>query len=71
MSIRPKSIALQFPNMQMLWKFAQQLKCTSIKINTANTTLISDCTDGDIQLALTEYKAQILEGEVASLFTGA
>lgn len=56
------SIAFQFPDMRLLWNFAQQLTCKSIDINTNTKTLICDCTEAEINLALTQYRATILEG---------
>lgn len=59
-----KGIVLQFPDMQLLWQFAQTLACKSIEINTRAYIVICDCTELEINLALTNYRAKILEGSL-------
>jgi hypothetical protein len=58
-------IALQFPDMYLLWKFAQKLTCRSIEINPPTKTLLCDCSEEEIHVAITAYSAKILEGHLA------
>jgi hypothetical protein len=60
-------IALEFPDMYMLWKFAQKLTCKSIEINPPAKSLICDCTEQEINVAIAQYSAKILEGNFASV----
>lgn len=62
MSTKQDSISLQFPDMRLLWQFAQKLACKSIEINTRTFILNCDCSSEEITVATTQYKARILEG---------
>jgi len=62
MSKKQNSISLQFPDMRLLWQFAQTLTSKSIEINTHTNMLICDCSTEEITLATTQYRARILEG---------
>jgi hypothetical protein len=55
-------IALQFPDLHLLWKFAQTLTSKSIEIKPPTNVLICDCTKDEINFAVSRYSAKILEG---------
>lgn len=47
--------------MRLLWQFAQQLKCKSIEIRTGTKTLLCDCSDEELRLAVSTYGANCAE----------
>jgi len=55
-----KKIVLQFPNLQILWNFAQTLRSSSLEINTNNKTLTCACSDTDIALAIEKFRATVV-----------
>jgi hypothetical protein len=55
-------IALQFSDMYQLWAFAKQLTCKSLEIIPGAKSLLCDCTEEEIRLALSQYGATLLEG---------
>jgi hypothetical protein len=65
MATQKKGVILQFPTLSLLWHFAQELKSKDIHINTWERQLICDCREDEINLALTAFKARILEGTVS------
>lgn len=56
-----KKIVLQFPDVYMLWSFAQTLTNNTIEINTRTKTLICDCTDADISQATGKFGAKLID----------
>lgn len=62
-----KNVVLKFPDMYMLWRFAQKLTCTSIEINPPNNTLICDLSEEDMHFAVTNYNAKIVEKNIAMI----
>jgi hypothetical protein len=56
---------LQFPTITLLWSFAKELNNKSIHINTWERTLICDCPESEINLALTAFKAKMMEEMVS------
>jgi len=66
MSATKNRIALQFHTMRALWNFAQVIDCKTIEIHSREVKLICDCSNEEIQLALTKYEARILEGTQAT-----
>lgn len=67
MSTQKKGIMLQFPTLSLLWHFAKELQSKNIHINTLERVLICDCSDDEINLALTAFKARIMEGTVSKV----
>jgi hypothetical protein len=57
-----KMIALQFRDMHTLWRFAKTLTSPSMEINTDTKTMIFNCSTEEVNLAITNYGAKILEG---------
>jgi hypothetical protein len=55
-----KKIVLQFPNLFMLWNFAQGIKANSLEINTGNKTLTCDCSETEASLAIEKYNAVLI-----------
>ncbi len=62
-----KKTVLIFPNLHLLWEFAQTIDARSIEIQTATRTLICDCEDADIALAKNKYHAVVKESISSSL----
>jgi hypothetical protein len=60
-------IALQFPDLHSLWKFAQTLTSRSIEITPQTMALICDCTVDEIHVAIKKYSEKILKGSVAKV----
>lgn len=54
-------VELQFPDMNALWKFAQKISSKSIEINTPTRKLICHCTEAELEDALTNFKAQLVQ----------
>jgi hypothetical protein len=52
---------LQFPNIQELWGFKEKIFATSIEVNVRELKLFCRCTDADLEMAKTEFKAEIIE----------
>jgi hypothetical protein len=50
-------IKLSFPNLQLLWKFAQTLSRNHLEIYTGNCSLICDCNEEDAERATREFEA--------------
>ncbi len=67
MSTSQKGIALRFPDMYKLWQYAQKLTSKSFEVNTHTNTLICDCSEKEINLAITVYGAKILEGTLSKI----
>jgi hypothetical protein len=56
-----KKIVLRFPTLYVLWNFAQTLHGESVEVNTNNKTLICDCTESEVAIAVEAYRATVLE----------
>jgi len=56
-----KRISLKFPDINLLWGFAQILQSESIEIDTKNRTLICNCPDEIIALAIVDFSARVVE----------
>jgi hypothetical protein len=56
-----KRVTLKFPTLFLLWSFAQTLTSHSVEINTRERTLICDCTEENIEAAVTGFKARVIE----------
>jgi hypothetical protein len=68
--MQPKNrISLQFNDVQMLWAFAQQLTSKSLEIMPINKVLVCECSESEINLALSKYGARILEGNVTKVLS--
>ena len=50
---------LHFPNLHLLWAFAQTLKSSYTEINTREMTLACICSEEDISRAILEYQATL------------
>jgi hypothetical protein len=50
---------LYFPSLPLLWSFSQSLKVTSLEINTKEMSLISVCSEEDINRAIADFKATL------------
>ena len=57
---------LRFPNVYMLWQFAQTVQATSIEINTVNYTLTCNCTENEVAAAIKNFKAELLQEKDSS-----
>jgi hypothetical protein len=68
--MQPKNrISLQFNDAHSLWLFAQQLSSKSLEIMPANRILQCECSESEINLALSKYGARILEGNVTKVLS--
>ncbi len=56
-----KTVFLKFPDKRLLWAFSATLKCIALEINENTQTLFCECSDEEINLAVMEYKAIILD----------
>lgn len=54
-------IKLKFHSVQELWRFAQHINAVNIEINTRERTLICDCNEAEITLAVDEFGAAVAE----------
>lgn len=61
MHVVKDQVLLQFPDVLMLWKFAQTMQSRQLEINTQNKTLICYCADADIERAIREFKAVVVK----------
>jgi hypothetical protein len=52
-------VTLQFKNSKDLWEFKTTTGANCVQINTAECTLICDCSEADIELAIKEYNAVV------------
>lgn len=55
-----KKLAIRFPNLYMLWQFAQAIQAKSIEIRTADLLLFCDCSEEDLKL-VEKYKGAVME----------
>jgi len=55
-----KRVTLQFPDLYLLWSFAQTLHSNSLEINTGFRTLVCSCSQQNISEATTNYKAKVI-----------
>jgi hypothetical protein len=46
-----KWVTLQFPDLYLLWSFAQTLRSNNLEINTGSKTLVCNCTEENISEA--------------------
>jgi hypothetical protein len=60
-----KPIFLIFPNIFQLWAFAKTLSISNFQINATHNCLICECTESEVQRAIKEYDATILQQEGA------
>ena len=66
--VQPKNrISLQFKDAHSLWLFAQQLSSKSLEIMLTSKVLHCECTESEINLALSQYGARILEDNVTKV----
>ena len=56
-------IFFQFPTIRDLWKFRVEVNSSMFEINFMHLTLICECTDADLDLAVKKYKAKIISKE--------
>jgi hypothetical protein len=56
-----KRVTLKFPTLFLLWSFTQTLQSHSVEINTRERILICDCTEENIEEAVTNFKARIIQ----------
>lgn len=53
--------------MRLLWNFGKVINCKNIEINSGDKKLVCDCTEAEIDLAITKYGAKILEGTLSKV----
>ena len=58
-------VTLEFPDLYNLWQFAITLTDHSIQIQTNSKTLTCSCMEQDVNKAITQYKAKIVENQMA------
>lgn len=58
-----KLVFFQFPTIRDLWKFRVEVNALMFEINFLRLTLICECTDADLDLAVKKYKAKIISKE--------
>jgi hypothetical protein len=64
--IPTKNIKLSFPDMPTLWAFVKDINVTNTEINRVGITLLSECSEKEINLALVKYSATIIEGQLTN-----
>jgi hypothetical protein len=64
--IPTKNIKLSFRDMPTLWAFVKDINVTNTEINRVGITLLSECSEKEINLALTKYSAAIIEGQLTN-----
>jgi len=55
-----KQVTLQFPDLHLLWQFAQTLTNHTIEIHTETKTLTCTCLEYDVFRATSKFKAMII-----------
>jgi len=58
-----KQVTLRFPDLHLLWSFAQTLNSANIVVNIKDKTLSCHCADKDVTDAITTYKARLLSDD--------
>ncbi len=58
-----KRVTLQFPDLYLLWSFAQTLRSNNLEINTGSRTLVCNCTQENISNATARYAATVVNIE--------
>ena len=58
-----KKVTLVFPSIQALWRFRDRIKTNTVEIIATRRTIICECSDGEVQVAIQEYGAKVEEGE--------
>jgi hypothetical protein len=53
-------VSFQFPDLYLLWSFAQTLTSHNFEINTQTSILTCDCSEENIKEALGKYKGVII-----------
>jgi hypothetical protein len=56
-------VFFQFPTIRDLWKFRVEVNSLMFEINFLHLTLICECTDADLDLAVKKYKAKVITKE--------
>jgi hypothetical protein len=54
------TIALVFPTINSLWKFANSIDINQIEVNLKRKTLYCDCKDVHTKLAIENYGAKVI-----------
>jgi len=62
--VSKNKIQLRFPNLHVLWSFAQSIKSTSLEIDTAHKLLTCYCTESEISLAIEKFNAEVVPDAV-------
>jgi hypothetical protein len=57
-----KLTVLQFPSVEKLWRFRQAIDSNAFEVNLKNKTLSCQCHEHQIQLAIREFGATVIEG---------
>ena len=63
-----KSLVLKFKNARELWEFKVFTKASSVEINLSDYTLICDCDEIEIDVAVSRFNAH-LEPEIVNSVT--
>ena len=61
-----KRVTLQFPDLYLLWSFAQTLRSNNLEINTVSKILVCHCFDENVLEAIDKYKAVVV-GSIAEI----
>lgn len=56
-------VFFQFPTIRDLWKFRVEVNALMFEINFLRRTLICECSDEDLDLAVSKYSAKIITKE--------
>jgi hypothetical protein len=54
-------VTLQFPDLHLLWSFAQTLKSHNVEIDTRTAMLSCNCNEENINEAVIKYKATLID----------
>jgi len=56
-----KKVILKFKTVKELWEFKMLAKAPDVEINLKRCTIICNCSEADILLAIDHYNAELLE----------
>jgi len=58
-----KKVTLLFPTLYRLWQFRETLATNHVEINTGKCTLSCSCNEAQVNRAITDFGARLLDNE--------
>ena len=56
-----KTVTLVFPAIKLLWSFIDQIDVKYTEVNIRTISLICDCSEADLVLAIRDFKASVVD----------